>query len=235
MAVRITARGDFFLKCIDLGIPLVCSELEEYLQSNLPRNDKEFIAFRDSARSISQRLKVCKQKAWRNEHLEPGEMLSYFRSLERYQIIGRILDYLECFLDGLPDERTTIREPMNPFNQFKEFTASLIAELEDRDVRSAVLSDLEAMGRIDNSTREYYCGRIDFMVRKLRERLESASKPLIGHWKILFSVLCDFCRFWFSIRDGDPSRIRKADAAIYQLATLLMEKIDLQGTPPPAR
>jgi len=214
-------------------IPVFCREFENQLELQLPRGEDQLRRFRSHARIAASRVQLSRKEASiarRKSPLSGLELLGYFRSRERNTISARIIAYMETFLDGLPDTQATRREPVDPFRQFRGFVGDLVAQLEAEDVQAAVVRELGGQGRITPNNQWYYTGRMQESSKLLLQRLGQAGEAVPSHWRIVFEILKDFARFWFCLRNGESRRIRLSDKVIYQLATLLIRRIQDDST-----
>ena len=68
------------------------------------------------------------------------------------------------------------------------------------DVIEAILREHKKSGDLTPENHDHYRGKIKQSYQIFMARLETATKPDIEHYKILFQLLKSLCEFWFANR-----------------------------------
>lgn len=168
-------------------------------------------------------LRILKLRG--DDKIDSRNTFVYFRSQERYRNTKYLLQYLLSFIEHIPTSSDISGEPIDPFNQFKSFVKYAILLLEEEDVIRSILKEHSQSGDLTTTNLSSRKAQIHETYLDLRARLDTAEKPVIGHYKILFQILKSLCEFWFSNRKNEMIRVRKSDRYLYKLTNVLIGQI----------
>ena len=202
--------------------------ISEQIENELPLNDSELQEFIIYVQSYLKALKLNNIEAMykRGDEITPEETYEFFRSQERINNTKLVLQYLISFTKKLPMQEDIKEEQINPFKQFKLFILRLMKLLKERDVRDAIISELDNNGVLNDNNLWYYRGRIDITYKDIHKFLETADNPDYPDYRALFLSIKALSKFWFAQRNENMKKIRKSDLFAYKLSAILIEKID---------
>lgn len=190
--------------------PLISAEFFDEVQSYI-------------AQLESDTLRILKLRG--DDKIDSQNTFVYFRSQERYRNTKYLLQYLLSFVEHLPTSGDISSEPINPFNQFKSFVEYALALLGEDDVIQTVLREHSESGDLTKTGLSSRKAQILETHRELLTRLETATKPVLEHYKILFQIIKELCEFWFANRKHEMIRVRRSDRYLYKLANALISRI----------
>ena len=112
----------------------------------------------------------------------------------------------------------------DPFLQFKSFLLFNIKILSKDDVKHAIFRSLRERGTLDTSMK-YYQWWVKNNSNEMLRLVQSANRPLIKGWRMLFTALQRLCMFWLSVKNQDLKSVRKGDVYMYLIAQILMKRL----------
>jgi hypothetical protein len=149
----------------------------------------------------------------------PATFEIFFSKKERNEKIGQILQYMLTFLAQIPG--TAESEPLNPIEQFRDCIRYEVNLLLEEDVKKAVFNEINQVGSLNGDNVWDFQGRIIEKNRELNELMITGAGDVSSIFFTLCLVLEHLCLFWFDVKQGDISRIRRSDIHIYKLARIL--------------
>lgn len=154
----------------------------------------------------------------------PVALEKFFRNKERNENIGRIMQYLLAFLIHIPENAESENKPLNPIKQFLEYVRYEVDLLLEADVKKAVFNEINQVGSLDGDNVWDFQERIIEKNRELNELLITGASDVSSIFFTLCLVLEHLCLFWFEVKGGDKSRIRRSDIYTYKLARILQDR-----------
>ncbi len=202
--------------------------IAEQIESEIPVKEELLQEFIEIVQTYLKNLKVNNIEALykRGEKITPEETYDFFRSQERINNTKLIIQYLISFTNSIPLEEDINKEQVNPFKQFKLFMIRTMKLLKERDVRDAIICELENTGILNDNNLWYYRGRIDLAYKEIYKLLKTANAPIYEDYKVLFLSIKTLSKFWFAQRNENIKKIRKSDYYSYKFAAILIDKID---------
>jgi hypothetical protein len=156
-----------------------------------------------------------------NLSFSPAALEIFFRSKERNEKIGQILQYLLAFLVNIPGTAASENKAFSPIEQFRDCIRFEVDLLLEADVNKAVFNKINQMGSLNGDNVWDYQERL---IEKHRELNELANTGA-GEFSCIFFTLClvleHLCLFWFDVNQDDTRHIRRSDIYIYKLARIL--------------
>ena len=159
--------------------------------------------------------------------ISESETEIFFRSRERNNNVCLIIQYLQFFVEKLPDEEEIASAPVNPFSQMISFIDYACELLNAEDVINAALAINRDLGLVTDITSWYYRGRVELIYREMKKRLKLQLQPEKAGYTVLLDLLQDLCCFWFAFRNENHHKVRKSDICIYQLCSLIRSRYQL--------
>jgi hypothetical protein len=148
----------------------------------------------------------------------------FFRSRERNEQVGRTLQYLLAFLTHVPGPAEIEREPVNPAEQFREFTRYQVELLLEDDVRKAVFREINTMAPPADDNVWDCQERIFVKYRELRELVARDGGGIAQTIAAMCHVLEQLSLFWLQVKRGDLWRARRSDLYLYSLARIVKNR-----------
>jgi hypothetical protein len=160
----------------------------------------------------------------------PGD---FFRSGERNERAGLLLQHLLAFLAEIPEKTGCEKKRLPPLAPFRECIFSHVALLREKDVQQAVFNEVNLMDAPDGDNVWDYQRQI---IEKNRAWIKAlAGCPGAGPGAVftLCQVLENLCLFWFDVRGNNMNRIRQSDIHVYKLARILQGRCRQTTEPGP--
>ena len=151
----------------------------------------------------------------------PAALEIFFRSRERNEKIGQILQYLLAFLVHIPETAEGESKLFSPIEQFRECVCFEVDLLLEKDVNKTVFNEINRMGTLNGDNVWDYQRRIFEKNRELNKLLSTNGCKSSSKFITLCQVLEQLCLFWFDFKQGDMRHIRCSDIYIYILARIL--------------
>lgn len=148
----------------------------------------------------------------------------FFRNRERNEQVGRTLQYLLSFLTHVPGPTEIEQGPVNPAEQFREFTRYQVDLLLEDDVRKAVFREINAMGSLDDDNIWDCQERIFGKYRELRELVARDGGGIAQTIAAMCHVLEQLSLFWLQVKRGDLCRARRCDLYLYSLSRIVKNR-----------
>jgi hypothetical protein len=151
----------------------------------------------------------------------PAALEIFFRSKEREEKIGQILQYLLAFLDHSPGTDARESQPLNPIEQLRDCIRYEMDLLLEADIRKAVFNEINQAGSLDGDNVWDYQERLIEKNRELNELFMTGANEASSLFFTLCLVLENLCLFWFDVKKRDMRRIRRGDIYLYKLSIIL--------------
>jgi hypothetical protein len=158
------------------------------------------------------------------QFLSPTALEIFFRSRERNEKIGQILQFLLTFMDHLPAPAECGNKMFNPIEQFRECVLYAVDLLLEADVKRAVFNKTNRMGSPEGDNVWDYQGRINEKHRELHMLLITGASGPASLFLTLCRVLEQLCLFWFDVKQGEVRRIRRSDIYMYIMVRILLDR-----------
>ena len=129
------------------------------------------------------------------QFLSPTALEIFFRSRERNEKIGQILQFLLTFLDHLPAHAECGNKMFSPIEQFRECVLYAVDLLLEADVKRAVFNEINQMELPEGDTVWDYQERINEKHRELHELLITGASGPASLFLTLCRVLEQLCLF----------------------------------------
>jgi hypothetical protein len=159
-----------------------------------------------------------------NFFVSPATLEIFFRSKERNEKTGQILQYLLAFLVHIPGTAENESKAFNPIEQFQECVRFLVDLLLEEGVSKAVFNEINQMGSLNGDNVWDFQRRIIEKNRELNELLATGTCKEASTFFTLCLVLENLCLFWFDVKGEDIQRIRRSDIYIYKLTRILQDR-----------
>jgi len=159
-----------------------------------------------------------------SQFLSPTALEIFFRSRERNEKIGQILQFLLTFLDHIPAPAEGGNNMFNPIEQFRECVLYAVDLLLEADVKRAVFNKINQTGSPQGDNVWDYQGRINEKHRELHKLLITGVSGPASLILTLYRVLEQLCLFWFDVKQGDVRCIRRSDIYTYIMVRILLDR-----------
>jgi len=158
------------------------------------------------------------------QFLSPTALEIFFRSRERNEKIGQILQFLLTFLDHIPAPAEGDNKMFDPIEQFRECVHYAVDLLLEADVKKAVFNEINQMGLPEGENVWDYQGRINEKHREWHELLTTGVNEPASLFFTLCRVLEQLSLFWFDVKQGDVRCIRRSDIYTYIMVRILLDR-----------
>lgn len=162
-----------------------------------------------------------------NKKLNPDQMYISLRNQEREENNKTILQYLLIFLEVACYSKKIERDPVNPFEQFRNFVLFNIHLLKEADVIQAVIRYGQKSNELKENWNEYYWRlRISRIYHRSIETIRDRQNNSMKDCFKCFEVLTELCQFWFDIHYKNDCPIRQYDILTYKICKTLLKILE---------